>query len=77
MEFIVNRASVYNLCYVDIVVSAVSCIRKLYYVHIVGNVDFFLSRLQYQCACALFSSLLCSQNFEIIYTRFHAFYVVQ
>ena len=40
-ECIVNRASVYTLCYVDIVGSVVSSIRLLYYVKINGKGEFF------------------------------------
>ena len=49
MESIVNTASMYTLCYVDIV----------------GSDDFFQSRFQCKSARALFFPILCSHNVEI------------
>ena len=56
MECFVNKASMYILCYVDILVV----------------VNFFQSRLRSESVRAIFLLILCLCLCGIIYTRFHA-----
>ena len=73
MECIVNKASMYTLCYVEIVgtgILSVPCERILCYVDTVGSGEFFQSRWQCKTSRAIFLLFLCSCNCGFIYTQF-------